>query len=285
MKLATFTVDGFTRIGVVEGEAVRDLGSVPGLPTDMIDLFAGGLSMMQRVRAAAEKAPLLALSRVRLEAPVRRPRKFLGLGASYRAHAKEMGRSTELGRSQIWFNKQVTSINGPYDDVYYPTGTGTMDYEGELALVIGDRGRRVRGSEASELIAGFTICNDFSTREWQRRSPTHTLGKSFDTHGPIGPWIVTADELRDPVELNLRTWVNGQLRQHANTSELQWSFSEMIEELTMAFTLEPGDVLSTGTPAGVGAGQLPPSFLNVGDVVRVEIERIGFIQNRIVTEP
>jgi len=168
--------------------------------------------------------------------------------------------------------------------VHLPHGTDTLDYEGELALVIGRKGRRVKGAAAVELIAGFTICNDFSVREWQRRSPTHTLGKSFDTHGPIGPWIVTPEEL-DATNLELRTWVNGELRQSGNTRDLIWTFSEMIEELACVFTLEPGDILTTGTPAGVGAGRTPPSFLRAGDVVRVEIEGIGHIENRIVPEP
>jgi 2-keto-4-pentenoate hydratase/2-oxohepta-3-ene-1,7-dioic acid hydratase in catechol pathway len=285
VKLATFTENNFTRLGVIQGDAARDLGAIPGTPTDMIELLAGGPEAMQKLRAVASEAPLVSLSKIRLEPPILRPRKFLGLGASYRDHAKEMNRSAEAGRTQIWFNKQVTSVNGPYDDVYFPRGTGTMDYEGELAIVIGARGRRVRGAEAIAMIAGFTVSNDFSIREWQRRSPTHTLGKSFDTHGPIGPWIVTADELPAADKLELKTWVNGELRQSANTSELQWSFLEMIEELAAAFTLEPGDILSTGTPAGVGAGRAPPLFLKIGDVVRVEIERIGVIQNRVVAEP
>jgi 2-keto-4-pentenoate hydratase/2-oxohepta-3-ene-1,7-dioic acid hydratase in catechol pathway len=186
---------------------------------------------------------------------------------------------------QTWFNKQVTCVNGPYDDIHLPRVSATLDYEGELAMVIGRRGRHIKASAAKEFIAGFTICNDVSVREWQLRASTHTLGKSFDTHGPLGPWIVTLDELRDPHDLSLRTLVNGELRQNANTSELLWRFGDMLEELSTSFTLEPGDILSTGSPAGVGGAQQPPVYLKAGDVVRVEIEGIGHIENRVVPEP
>lgn len=282
MKLASFSQGGPTRLAVVEGNHIRELSFASGQPADMIALL-GDPQLLQRARTESTGAEF-ELDAVTLEAPIARPRKFLGLGASYKAHAKEMGRLIAPPQGQIWFNKQVTCVNAPYGDVHLPHGTDTLDYEGELALVIGRKGRRVKGAAAVELIAGFTICNDFSVREWQRRSPTHTLGKSFDTHGPIGPWIVTPDEL-DAANLELRTWVNGELRQSGNTRDLIWAFSEMIEELAYVFTLEPGDILTTGTPAGVGAGRTPPSFLRAGDVVRVEIEGIGHIENRIVPEP
>jgi 2-keto-4-pentenoate hydratase/2-oxohepta-3-ene-1,7-dioic acid hydratase in catechol pathway len=151
--------------------------------------------------------------------------------------------------------------------------------------VIGRRGRHVKGPAVREMIAGFTICNDVSVREWQLRAATATLGKSFDTHGPIGPWIVTPDELFNVHNLSLKTWVNGELRQDGNTDDLVYRFSEMIEELTTVFTLEPGDVLATGTPAGVGGARQPPLYLKIGDVVRIEIEGIGHIENRVVPEP
>jgi 2-keto-4-pentenoate hydratase/2-oxohepta-3-ene-1,7-dioic acid hydratase in catechol pathway len=161
-----------------------------------------------------------------------------------------------------------------------------LDYEGELAIVIGARARHIVGREAArKVIAGFTVCNDFSVREWQQRAVTATLGKSFDTHGPIGPWIVTVDELQNPHSLSLRTWVNGELRQDGNTRDLVFRFTEMIEELTRVFTLEPGDILSTGTPAGVGSAKQPPVYLRCGDVVRVEVEGIGYIENRVVPAP
>ncbi len=188
-------------------------------------------------------------------------------------------------KHQTWFNKQVTCVNGPYDDIHLPRVSNTLDYEGELAIIIGARGRHVRGPAVRQMIAGFTVCNDVSVREWQLRAFTATLGKSFDTHGPLGPWIVTADELPNVHKLFLRTWVNGELRQDGNTSDLIYRFGEMIEELTTVFTLEPGDILTTGSPAGVGGARQPPVYLQSGDVVRVEIEGIGHIENRVVPEP
>ena len=286
MKLATFTQMGTTRIGVVEKDQIADLSSVPGVPTNMIALLECGPSGLDAARSGLTAAARLPLSSVRLEAPVLHPRKFLGLGGSYKSHVEEIAQFMAPPKHQTWFNKQVTCVNGPYDDVHLPKVSATLDYEGELAIIIGARGRHVRGRDAArQLTAGFTVCNDFSVREWQTRAFTATLGKSFDTHGPIGPWIVTLDELPNAHSLSLRTWVNGELRQDGNTSELIYRYTEMIEELTTVFTLEPGDILSTGSPAGVGAARQPPVYLQSGDVVRVQIEGIGHIENRIVHEP
>jgi 2-keto-4-pentenoate hydratase/2-oxohepta-3-ene-1,7-dioic acid hydratase in catechol pathway len=286
VKLATFTQNGSTRIGVVEGEQIVDLSGIPGIPSDMVALLEGGPSGLVAVRKGSTAARRLPLSGVRLEAPVLRPRKFLGLGGSYRSHVREIAHLMAPPKHQTWFNKQVTCVNGPYDDVHLPRVSTTLDYEGELAIIIGARGRHVRGRDAArQMTAGFTVCNDFSVREWQARAFTATLGKSFDTHGPIGPWIVTLDELPNAHSLSLRTWVNGELRQDGNTSELLYRYTEMIEELTAVFTLEPGDILATGSPAGVGAARLPPVYLQSGDIVRVEIEGIGHIENRVVPEP
>ena len=160
-----------------------------------------------------------------------------------------------------------------------------LDYEAELAIVIGRRCRRVPERHAASVIAGFTVCNDVSVRDWQQRAPTATLGKSFDTHGPIGPWLTTPDELGDPGRLALRTWVDGELRQDGNTAELMYGFGEMIEELSTVFTLEPGDILTTGTPSGVGQYMRPPKWLTAGQRVRVEIEGLGHIENLVVEEP
>lgn len=285
MKLATFTESGRTRIGVIEQEEIADLSCEAGLPTEMIALLEGGTPALTAVRSAVRTVRRLPLSVVRLEAPVLRPRKFLGLGGSYESHLKEMAHLMQRPRHQTWFNKQVTCVNGPYDDIHMPKVSDTLDYEGELAIVIGTRCRHVSGPAVREVIAGFTICNDVSVREWQVRAPTATLGKSFDTHGPLGPLIVTTDELSNVHSLSLKTRVNGDLRQDGNTSELIYRFRAMIEELSAVFTLEPGDILTTGSPAGVGAARQPPVYLRVGDVVRVEIEGIGHIENRVVPEP
>jgi 2-keto-4-pentenoate hydratase/2-oxohepta-3-ene-1,7-dioic acid hydratase in catechol pathway len=157
-----------------------------------------------------------------------------------------------------------------------------VDYEGELAMVIGRRCQDIPAARAMEVVAGFTVINDVSVRDWQWRTPTFTMGKSFDSHAPCGPWLVTTDELVDPGTLTLRTWVNDELRQHSTTADLIFGCSELIEYLTMAFPLEPGTIIATGTPAGVGAGFDPPRFLVDGDVVRIEIEGIGELVNPVV---
>ncbi len=286
MKLATFTHDRRTRIGVIRDDEIVDLSAVAGLPTDMIALFNSGAEAMDMARRATAKSKaVLPVSAVRLEAPVLKPRKFLGLGGSYESHLKETAHIMQRPKHQTWFNKQVTCVNGPYDDIHLPRVSNTLDYEGELAIVIGKSGRHVKGPAVKQLIAGFTVCNDVSVREWQLRAFTATLGKSFDTHGPIGPWIVTPDELPNVHQVYVKTWVNGELRQDGNTSDLIYRFGEMIEELSTVFTLEPGDILTTGSPAGVGGARQPPVYLAVGDVVKVEIEGIGYIENKVVPEP
>ncbi len=151
--------------------------------------------------------------------------------------------------------------------------------------MIGRRCRHVSREDAADVIAGYLVVNDVTVRDWQLRTPTWTMGKSFDTHGPIGPWIVTADELPDPHQLRLRTWVNGELRQESNTKELIFDCFTLVEHLSTAFTLEPGDIVATGTPGGVGIAMKPPQLLKAGDVVRIEIEGIGEIENPIIDEP
>ena len=166
-----------------------------------------------------------------------------------------------------------------------PRVSAALDYEGELGFVIGRRCRHVPRDRAHEVIAGYIIVNDVSVRDWQRRAATMTLGKSFDTHGPCGPWIVTPDEIGDPHTLELRTLVNGEERQHSNTRHLFFNCFEQIETLSTVFTLQPGTIISTGTPAGVAGAMKPPKWLKPGDVVRIEIERIGHIESRVIDEP
>lgn len=287
MRLVTFTEGGRTRIGTVQGEEIIDLSTAAQLPSDLVGLLELGADGIRAARAAAASSRVrFSRTDVRIEAPILRPRKFLGLGGSYRSHLEEVAHlGIQPPKFQTWFNKQVSCINGPYDDIHLPRLSSTLDYEGELAIVIGRRCRHLKGPEAREVIAGFTICNDVSVREWQMRSPTATLGKSFDTHGPIGPWVVTADELPGVHDLSIKTLVNGEVRQNGRTSELVYRFGEMLAELSAVFTLEPGDLLTTGTPAGVGGAMRPPRYLEAGDICRVEIEGIGHIENRVVPEP
>ena len=285
MKLATFTHDGATRIGVVTGEQVVDLATVaPGLPRDMVAfLAAGGAAMAAARHAESAASGRLALADVRLRAPVLRPPKFLAIGLNYADHVKESG--LEPLAVPVFFNKQTTCVAGPFDPIHLPRVSPLLDYEGELAFVIGRRCRHVPRDRAHEVIAGYLVVNDVSVRDWQLRTPTMTMGKSFDTHGPMGPWLVTPDEIGDPHALELRTWVNGELRQHSNTRHLIHDCFAQVEHLSTAFTLEPGDVVTTGTPAGVGGAMSPPRFLRAGDVVRIEIEKIGAIENRVTEEP
>ena len=205
------------------------------------------------------------------------PPAILAIGMNYRAHVAEMGR--EPPEWQYWFNKQRTAIAGPGDPIVLPVVSHMVDYEGELAMVIGRRCQHVPAARAPEVVAGYTIINDVSARDWQWRSPTFTMGKSFDTHAPCGPELVTGDELGDPGALAIRTWVNDELRQDSTTADLIFGCADMIEYLTTAFPLEPGTIIATGTPAGVGAGMDPPRFLAAGDTVRIAVEGIGELTN------
>jgi 2-keto-4-pentenoate hydratase/2-oxohepta-3-ene-1,7-dioic acid hydratase in catechol pathway len=225
-----------------------------------------------------------ALDEIRLLAPVL-PRKFLAIGLNYADHIAESG--MEAPQFPVFFNKQVTCVVGPDEDVHMPRVSKLLDYEGELAIVIGRRCRHVPEQRAHEVIAGYTIANDLSVRDWQLRAPTMTMGKSFDTHGPLGPWLVTPDELGDPHELAIRTYVNDELRQDGNTREMIYDCYQQVAHLSEAFTLEPGDVIATGTPAGVGAARqpFPEGLLKAGDVVRIEIDRIGELRNSVIDEP
>jgi 2-keto-4-pentenoate hydratase/2-oxohepta-3-ene-1,7-dioic acid hydratase in catechol pathway len=214
---------------------------------------------------------------------VPRPPKVLGIGLNYAAHVAETGAARP--EHQVWFNKQRTCVVGPEEAIVIPAVSGQVDYEGELAMVVGRRCHGLSAADAPGAVAGFTVLNDVSVRDWQYRVPTWTLGKSFDTHGPTGPWIVTADEIVDPQDLRLRTWVNDELRQDTSTGDMIFSCWEQLECLSTVFTLEPGDIISTGTPAGVGMSFDPPRWLVAGDVVRIDIEGVGTLTNPVVGPP
>jgi 2-keto-4-pentenoate hydratase/2-oxohepta-3-ene-1,7-dioic acid hydratase in catechol pathway len=280
MKLANFSDGASTRLGLVEGDEIVDVASAgAGYPASVQDVLAAGEAGSEAVRRAARSARKIPLSQVSLAAPILTPRKFLGLALSFSSHIEEMRAKGIVADRQMWFNKQVSCISGPFDDIHLPRVSR------ELAFVIGRRARHVPRQQARSVIAGYLVCNDVSVRDWQRRSPTGTLGKSFDTHGPIGPWLTTADEVPFPEDLAIRTWVDGELRQDGSTRELVYSFGEMIEELSTVFTLEPGDIIATGSPSGVGYSAKPPRFLTAGQVVRVQIDGLGWIENRVVNEP
>lgn len=282
MKLATFTHQGATRIGVVQADGIVDLAAAaPELPREMIGLISDAKAMA-RAKEVAAKAKTIPLAEVTLRAPVLNPGKILAIGLNYRDHVEES--NMKLPEHQVWFNKQHNCVNGPYDGINLPVVSTMLDYEAEMCFVIGRRCKHVPVERAHEVIAGYFVGNDVTVRDWQLRTNTWQIGKSFDTHGPMGPWIVTPDEVGDPHALDIKGYVNGELRQNSNTRHLIFNCFDQVAHLSQAFTLDAGDVIFSGTPSGVGMALKPPSFLKVGDTVRVEIEKLGFIENRVVAE-
>lgn len=279
MKLITFTHSHRRRIGLVEGDQVVDLAAAaPDLPQTMIAFLRGGADALAEARrAVGSQKHRIPLGSVRLEAPVPRPGKVLAIGMNYGDHIRETGRAAP--EHQVWFAKQATCIVGPSDAIRIPKVSDKIDYEAELCVVIGRRCRHVPRARAFEVIAGYMCGNDVSVRDWQQRSPTMMMGKGFDTHGPTGPWIVTPDEIADVRALRVRCLLNGRVMQDASTAEMIFDIPAQIEHLTAAFTLEPGDVIFTGTPAGVGNWRDPPVRLKAGDRVRVEIDGVGALEN------
>lgn len=268
MRLARFQLDGTEQIG-----AVAD-GAVVPLP--------GCVSVLDPVSGVPRRGGV-PLAEVRLLAPIARPPKFLAAGLNFEDHLKETGMARPSW--PVFFNKQSTCVVGPHDDVHKPRVSDLLDYEGELGVVIGTRCRHVPAAAAFEVVAGYLIVNDVTVRDWQLNSPTMTLGKSFDTHGPTGPWLTTADEIADPHDLRIRTWLNDQLVQDGSTRDMIFDIPTQIATLSTAFTLEPGDIISTGTPAGVGIVRQPPLWMKAGDVIRVEIDGLGALRNTIIDEP
>ncbi|BCH66497.1 2-hydroxyhepta-2,4-diene-1,7-dioate isomerase [Agrobacterium vitis] len=282
MKLARFTIDGVTRLGKVDNQRIVDLTAVVPEYGHSMRLL---LEAYPRLRPALEAVtePSYLLADMRLEAPIADPQKFLAIGMNYQAHAEEAAAAgIKTPESQLWFNKQVSCINGPYGDVVVPGVSKMVDYEAELGFVIGKRCRHVSREDARSVIAGYLVANDVTARDWQFRSPTYTLGKSFDTHGPIGPWITTDDEIADPHDLTLTLSLNGQERQRSSTGDMIYDIYDQIIYLSTVMTLEPGDVIITGTPSNVGIAT--QTFLKPGDVVRVEVQGLGGIENRCVAE-
>ena len=282
MKLVRYRNGSGVGLGAVKGE-----GIVPLVNLDCDYLTIGALieagpeavAALDRKLAAA--SPAFPLTDAELLAPIERPGKYLAIGMNYGKHVEEADRlGVPRSSHQVWFNKQTTCIAGPFDQIE-PGPTEKLDYEVELGAVIGKLARNVPESAARDYVFGYVVANDVSARDYQFHSQTMTMGKSFDTHGPIGPWLVTADEIADPHALDLKCFVNGQQRQSSNTRHMIANLWQQIAYLTSAFTLEPGDLIATGTPEGVGVGMEPQVFLQPGDIVRCEIEGIGAIENRV----
>ncbi len=280
MKIVSYRSNDGTRTGVVEDDRVIDLESC-GFAANMKDLLATGIDV-SAISAKLGVGSSVPLADVELLAPIPNPGKVLAIGLNYGDHIEESG--MDAPKHQVWFNKQHNCINGPYAPINLPSVSPMLDYEAELCLVIGKRCKHVPRERAHEVIAGYCCGNDVSVRDWQLRAQTFQIGKSFDTHGPIGPYLVTPDEVGDPHALDIRCLVNGEERQHSNTKHLIFDCFDAIAHLTQAFTLDVGDVLFMGTPSGVGAAMKPSVWLQAGDVVRIEIDKLGYIENTVVAE-
>lgn len=278
MKLVRFEDEGVARLGAVVGDSIRPILGF----SKMIALIEAGQAGLAQVKAETDFAVQnVPLAQATLLAPIERPGKYLAIGMNYARHLEEADKlGVARAKHQTWFNKQTSCITGPFD-LIEPGVTEKLDYEVELAAVIGRPTKRVSEEEARDHVFGYMVANDVSARDWQFHTPTFTMGKSFDTHGPIGPWIVTTDEVSDPHALDLRSYVNGELRQSNNTANMIHNLWQQIAYLSTAFTLDPGDLIATGTPEGVGVGMEPQQFLKPGDVVRCEIDGIGAIENRV----
>jgi ureidoglycolate lyase len=281
MKLARYAIERQIRIGLVEGEAITHLsGRIDGIASDMIPLISGWAQHRAAVETFVGRGDVR-VSDVTLLAPIARPGKIWGIGLNYADHIEEA--KMERPKHQSWFVMAQTSVAGPYQPIQLPKVSAALDYEAELVFIIGRGGRHIPRERAADSIFGYCVGDDVSVRDWQFQSGQFSIGKSFDTHAPFGPWIVTPDEI-DAANLPIRSFVNGEKRQDSNTRHLIFDPAAQIAHLSQAMTLEPGDVFFTGTPGGVGVVRKPPLYLKAGDRVRVEIDGIGYIENEVVME-
>ena len=286
MKLVTFEHQGQRRIGALREDAVVDLNRANDrLPTDMLRLLEAGdeaLALAREAVASASGPAVLALDQVTLKAPIPRPGKVICLGLNYRDHAEET--NSPLPEYPIIFTKYANTIVGPGEAVVLPRVSRQVDYEAEFGVVIGRRAKHVSEAEARRYVAGYVNFNDVSARDYQMKTSQWTIGKTFDTFGPMGPALVTADEIDDPHALDIRLILNGEVMQSSNTRHLIFGVDYLIAELSTIMTLEPGDLISTGTPGGVGMARDPQVWLKPGDVMQVEIEGLGVLENPVVAE-
>ncbi len=284
MKLVTYGTPMSPRLGIVDGGRVVPVAALDAdAPRDMAALIERWDRFGPRLADALPRATEAeALAGLRLLAPILRPPKILCLGLNYADHVRETGRL--MPEHQTWFNKLPTAANGPGGPIPIPRVSSNVDYEAELVLVIGKRGKHVAPEAALDHVFGYSCGNDVSVRDWQNRTGQWLLGKSFDGHAVFGPWIVTKDEIADPQALGIRCEVDGETRQSSNTRELIFRIPDMIALVSQVTTLEPGDLIYTGTPSGVAAAMTPPGWLRPGQTVAVEIEGIGRLENPVVAE-
>jgi len=287
MRLTTYSFSSKEGIGSISGDEIIPFSQDSSLPTDMLSFLEAGSRVFEAANQLCNNSTeRISLKEVTLKAPISRPPKIIAIGLNYADHLEEVrasGREMNTPVVPMVFNKQSLSVAGPYEDVHDPKVSEMLDFEGELTFVIGKKCRHVPKEKAHEVIVGYTIANDLSVRDWQLRQPTFTIGKSFDTHCPFGPVIVTSDEISDPHKLDLTTEVNGEQRQSSNTKHLIFDCFDLVEHLSTAFTLEPGDLVLTGTPGGVGV--VEGKFLKQGDVIKISIAELGYIENKVINEP
>lgn len=290
MKLVSFVHDGASRVGALHAQDGRqviiDLNRAdPRLPTGIIPFLEGGESARARARdilATADAADGLQPSAVTLKAPIPRPGKIICIGLNYRDHAAES--NMPIPEVPTVFSKYANAVIGHGEPIVIPRVTDQIDYEGEMAFVIGRRARHVAEGEALSYVAGYMPFNDVSARDFQMRTSQWTIGKTFDTFAPMGPALVTADEIPDPHNLDIRVTVSDEVLQASNTRNLIFSVPSLVAYLSQVMTLEPGDVVATGTPGGVGFVRQPPRFLRPGEMVRIEIEGLGTLENPVTAE-
>ena len=287
MKLVSYKIHDKINIGALKEDFIVPFSNDPNIPNDMLSFLEAGKKIMTLAEDVVKKNQnIIPMESCRLINPILRPPKIIAIGLNYQDHLEEIraiGREVDDPEVPMIFNKQSTSACGPFEDIHDPKVSDKLDYEGELAFVIGKKCRHVPRSEAHNVIAGYCVSNDVSVRDWQLRVPTFTIGKSFDTHCPFGPAIVTADEISDPHNLQIKTEVNQEVRQNSNTKNLIFNCFELVEHLSTSFTLEPGDLILSGTPGGVGVAD--NKFLKEGDEVKISISELGYIENKVVNEP
>ncbi len=283
MKLVNFLYKGEKNIGALLDDGVCSFKSISDKYSMSMHEFIEQLDDLspEASKFINSNPEVIPLSDIEFLPVIERPGKVLAVGLNYKDHAKETG--MDLPKVPMIFTKQSTSVLGHHGEIHKPKVSDAVDYEGEMAFVIGKKCRHVNKEEALDVIAGVTICNDVSVRDWQIASPTFTMGKSFDTHCPIGPYIVTMDEISDIHNLKIKTYVNDELRQDSCTDQLIFDCFDLIEHITKAFTLEPGDIIATGTSSGVGV--VLGKYLVPNDVVRIELENVGTLENKVVLEP
>jgi 2-keto-4-pentenoate hydratase/2-oxohepta-3-ene-1,7-dioic acid hydratase in catechol pathway len=286
VKLCTFSRDGEALLGAAKNGGIVDLRAVdPALPPSLLELLAGGDEALARARRAVASAGaehVRPRAEVTLLPPVANPSKIICIGLNYRDHAAEVG--LDLPEQVTVFAKWPNTLIGDGAPIVIPRESHRVDYEAELAFVVGERARHVQEERGLEVVAGYTCFNDVSVRDYQMRTSQWTIGKVFDTHGPCGPFLVTSDEIPDPQTLRIRCSIGTETLQDSSTAQMVFSVARLVAELSAVMTLEPGDIVATGTPAGVGTSRKPKRWIRAGERVRVEIDGIGALENPAVAD-